>query len=394
MTYRINPNLAQITLPPVAEAWDWARDLAEDGRPLLDVAQAVPSYPPAAALRDHLAEAALRPESHAYTPILGKPALRAALAAHMSKVYNGTLAQEQIAVVAGCNQAFCLATSALAAPGDEIILPLPYYFNHQMWLEMQGIRPVHLPFDSARAGVPDPDAAAERITARTRAIVLVTPNNPTGAIYPPEVIEAFFDLARAHGIALIIDETYKDFVPEGRRPHHLFERRDWPEALIQLYSFSKSYSLTGHRVGSITASSRFLDEVVKASDALMICPPALGQEAALFALENLEDWRDENCRVMAERAAALKRAFQTNSLKYELVSAGAFFAYARHPFADTPAWDVARRLVREHKVLSLPGEVFGPGQESYLRFAFANLDAEQFPDLVERLVASQDGSFV
>lgn len=390
MDYKINPNLAGTTLPPVAEAWTWTENLPDDGRLLLDVAQAVPSYPPAASLREHLAEAVLRPEAHGYTPILGTPALRAALARHMARAYAGRVDDDQIAIVAGCNQAFSLATSALAAPGDEIILPLPYYFNHQMWLEMQGLRPVHLPYDRTRAGVPDPGAAASRITERTRAIVLVTPNNPTGAIYPPEVVDAFFELARAHGIALIIDETYKDFLPDGQQPHRLFEREDWSNTLIQLYSFSKSYSLTGHRVGSIAASADFLGEVVKASDALMICPPALGQRAALFALDNLDDWREENRRIMADRAAALKRAFQANALRYELVSAGAYFAYVRHPFEGMSSWQVARKLVKEQRILTLPGEVFGPGQQAYLRFAFANLDAAAFPELVARLADSQE----
>src|SRR5262249_61677487 len=99
---------------------------------------------------------------------------------------------------AGGTQGFCLASLALAKAGDEITLPLPYYFNHQMWLDMQGIHAVHLPFRPERGGVPDPDDAAMRITERTRAIVLVTPNNPTGAAYPPDTSAALHARAPAH----------------------------------------------------------------------------------------------------------------------------------------------------------------------------------------------------
>lgn len=389
MRYAVNPNLDAVAPPPIAEAQGWTRDLPDDGRHLLDLAQAVPSYPPHPDLRAHLAEAVRRGDSHFYTEILGKPTLRRALARHMSDVYEGEVTPARTAITAGCNQAFCLATSALAAAGDEIILPLPYYFNHQMWLEMQGIRPVHLPDAADRGGVPDPEAAAARITGRTRAIVLVTPNNPTGAVYPAETVEAFLELARANGIALILDETYKDFLPEPGAPHTLFRRADWADTLIQLYSFSKAYSLTGHRVGSMVAAEGFLDAVVKMADCVAICPPAVGQEAALYGLTNLPEWREANRRIMAGRVAALLDAFRANDLRYELVSAGAYFAWLRHPFAERSATEVARRLVRRHKVLALPGTMFGPGQERYLRLAFANLEAEAFPELAARLIASQ-----
>ncbi len=391
MKYTVRRGLTRVTAPPIAEAQGWASDLPGDGRALLDVAQAVPGYPPAEALRAHLAAAMERPELHRYTGILGTQELRSALAGHLSAFYAGVVSAEQVAITAGCNQAFCLATSALAGRDDEVILPLPYYFNHQMWLEMQGIRPVHLPYTPERSAVPDPVEAARRITRRTRAIMLVTPNNPTGAVYPPDVIAAFFELARAQGIALIVDETYKDFLDHGGPSHALFGRSDWADTLIQLYSFSKSYALSGHRVGSIAAAPDFLEQVAKAADCIAICPSAVGQEAALFGLRHLDGWREENRQIMAGRVAALREAFAAKELRYKLASAGAYFAYLRHPFVGEPASQVARRLTLQHKVLALPGEMFGPGQESYLRLAFANLPGEAFPELVERLIESQEG---
>ena len=230
-------------------------------KPLLDLAQAVPAYPPADALTAHLASAVRQPEMARYTPIVGRDDLRSALADALSDAYRGRVTRDHVAITAGCNQAFCLALMALAGPGDETILAAPSYFNYQMWLEMLGISPVYLPFRPERGGVPDPADAAARITPRTRAIVLVTPNNPTGAIYPPEAIEGFHRLAREAGLALVLDETYRDFLPGDGPPHGLFARPDWDETLVHLYSFSKVYSLTGYRVGALAAGGGLLAEV-------------------------------------------------------------------------------------------------------------------------------------
>ena len=390
IAYRTNPALGAVIPPPIAEIARLAagRDFPL-GKPLLDLAQAVPAYPPAEALTAHLASAVRKPEMARYTPIVGRDDLRHALAETLSEDYDGRVAPDQVAITAGCNQAFCLGLMALAGPGDEAILAGPSYFNYQMWLEMLGVSPVYLPFRPERGGVPDPADAAVRITPSTRAIVLVTPNNPTGAIYPPETIDAFHELAREAGVALVLDETYRDFLPGDGPPHGLFARSGWDETLIHLYSFSKVYSLTGYRVGALVGASRLLAEVAKAADCVAICAPAIAQEAALYGLRNLADFRAEKRRLVLERVAQFRAVFERNDLAYELICAGAFFAYVRHPFAGTPAAGVAHRLIQEENVLCLPGSAFGPDQESYLRFALANIDGDAMAALGDRLVASQ-----
>ncbi|WP_119460692.1 aminotransferase [Rhodospirillaceae bacterium SYSU D60014] len=389
MPLRPNPLLTAVAAPPIAEAQGWiaGRDFPAD-KPLIDLAQAVPDYPPPPVLTDHLARLVGDPATARYTEIEGIGPLRAALAADIGALYGAPIAPEQVIVTAGCNQAFCLAMMALAAPGDEVIVPLPYYFNHQMWLEMQGIRAVHLPFRAERGGVPDPEAAAALITPRTRAILLVTPNNPTGAVYPPPVLAAFHDLARRHDLALVVDETYRDFLPQDGAPHGLFAEPGWAETLVHLYSFSKTYCLTGYRVGAVVCGPRLGAEIAKAMDCVAICAPRIGQEAALRGLTALGAWRQENTALMRGRLAALREAFARNDLGYELVSAGAYFAYLRHPFSGETASDVARRLAAEQNLLCLPGSMFGPGQEDYLRFAFANVPAEAMPAVAARLAAS------
>jgi aspartate/methionine/tyrosine aminotransferase len=390
MAYRLNPFVDRVAAAPIAEAQAWIRGREFPKElPLLDCAQAVPSYPPAPELTRHLAEAVQRPQTAFYTDILGRADLCAALAAHLSAEYKAQVPTERVGITAGCNQAFCLTAAALASAGEEVILPVPFYFNYQMWLEMLGVGVMPLPVGSHDA-LPDPEHAERLITPRTRAIVLISPNNPTGATYPPELINAFYRLAQRRGIALIVDETYKDFRADSGPAHRLFQDPDWPGTLVQLYSFSKAYSLTGYRVGALVAGAPIMEAVSKAMDCVAICAPNIGQEAALFGLQRLAGWREEKRRMMLERLQALRDAFRGNALRYGLISSGAFFAWVRHPFAGETATAVARRLADRHNLLCLPGSFFGAGQDGALRLAFANLPAESMSEVAKRLIASQD----
>ena len=390
MRYPTNPAWEAVAAPAIAEtrAWIAGRRFPTD-KPLIDVAQAVPGYPPPKPLTDHLARLVADPGSHRYTEIEGLPALRSALAEHMSGFYGASIGSENVAITAGCNQAYCLAMQVLCAAGDEVLLPQPAYFNHQMWLDGLGARAVHLPFRPDRKGVPDPEDARRLIGRKTRAIVLVTPNNPTGAVYPASVIRAFYDLARERGVALVLDETYKDFLPSDGAPHDLFGDPGWADTVVHLYSFSKVYCLTGWRVGSVIAHPDLIGRIAKAMDCVAICAPRLGQEAALFGLGNLGGFVAGNTKMMRSRAAAVAEAFRINDPGYELVSVGAYFAYVRHPFGATPGREVAKRLADEQNLLCVPGAMFGPDQESYLRLAFANVATELMPEMVRRLQASR-----
>ncbi len=390
MQYAVNPAVSEVEAPPIAEAMGWVRP-GPKNRGLINLCQAVPSYPPAAELQEEIARLAADPITSLYTDIAGLPALRAALAKHMVADYGGSIGAHEVAIPAGCNQAFCAAIMAIAGRGDNVILPVPYYFNHQMWLAMLGIEARFIPAIAGNAAVPNITDAEKAIDARTRAIVLCTPNNPTGSIYPRELIGHFHDLARACAIALVIDETYKDFRSDPAPPHDLFMRPGWQDNFIQLYSFSKIFAMTGYRVGSIVAGARLIAEIEKILDCMAICAPHISQGAALFGLQNLEVWKTEKKTMMAARNAALRAAFRHKRLHYRLISAGAYFAYVQHPFTGETAKQVAQRLAGEHDLLCLPGSMFGPGQENYLRLAFANVEAETMSTVAERLIESQRG---
>ena len=382
---------AQTFKPPVMEARRWLEGVDfPPERPLINVSQAAPVAPPTDGMRQAMADAALNDDSaHLYGPVLGLPELRAGLAERTQMIYGGIITADNVAITSGCNQAFAATIAALCAEGDEVILPTPWYFNHKMWLDMSGVTSVAL---KTGAGLlPDIATAEDLITPRTRAIALVTPNNPAGVEYPADLVAAFFDLARRHKIALIVDETYRDFHSLDGPPHGLFQDPNWGDTLIHLYSFSKAYRLTGHRVGAMIASPERLSEVEKFLDTVAICPGQIGQRAALWGMQNLDAWLSgERDEILARRRAIEDGFDQLQACGWKLLGVGAYFAYVQHPFSISSA-ELAPRLVAEAGVLCLPGTMFTPADDpsgaAQLRIAFANIDQQGITALSDRLAA-------
>ncbi len=272
-----------VAAPAIPTARAWAASYRGQAGPVIDVTQAVPGYPAHPDLLNRISVAA---RTTVYGDITGDIELRAALAADLRACYGTAIETADVAITAGCNLAFTMAMTALAGTGDAVMLPAPWYFNHHMALTMLGIEPVALPCRPEQGFVPDPAEAAKLITPTTRAIVLVTPNNPTGAIYPPETIAAFAELCRARGLFLVLDETYRDFLPNGR-PHEVFALPDWRDFAVQLYSFSKSYCIPGHRTGAIVAGPAVQEQLAKVLDTMQICPPRAAQAPLAWAIEAL-----------------------------------------------------------------------------------------------------------
>ncbi len=383
------PRTATTFPPPVMEARRWLAGVTHpQNRPLLNVSQAAPVDPPPAALREAMAEIVLNDaEAHFYGPVLGLPALREEVARHWTASYCGAIRADQVAITSGCNQAFAASIATLCGEGDEVIVPVPYYFNHRMWMDMSGVRTI--PLMTGAGMIPSAADAEKLITSRTRAIALVSPNNPCGVEYPAATLRAFMTLARDHKIALIVDETYRDFDSRTGAPHDLFTDPQWDDTLIQLYSFSKAYRLTGHRVGAVIANPARLAEIEKFLDTVTICPNQLGQRAALWGMQHLGDWLAGERLEILDRRAAIADYFPHLAAKgWELLGCGAYFAYVKHPFAMSSA-DLAPLLVKEAGILLLPGTMFMPddmpGGEAQLRIAFANIDRAGVATLFNRL---------
>ncbi len=388
-TRELNTNVTGVIEPPIPAAHGWAARYDGSRGPMLDLCQAVPGYPPHPEILEHLAAAARDPVSAKYGLINGDLALREAYAAQVSTLYGGSVRPDQVAITAGCNQAFFLTLMTIARSGDTVLLPTPWFWNHQQTCAMLGIEARALPCKASDGFAPDPEQAEALLDPSVRAIVLITPNNPTGAVYSPAVIAGFAALCRRRGIWLIMDETYRDFLPDGQdRAHELFTEPSWMESVIQLYSFSKAYCVPGHRLGAVVASQELVQQFMKVLDCLHICPQRAGQAALRWAIDALPDWRADNRRRINGRATAMRQAFERLS-EWRLESLGAYFAYVRHPVPGTPSMRVAEALAVDRGALCLPGSAFGPGQDGHLRLAFANTDATDIPKIAERLAGLQ-----
>ncbi|MBB5514737.1 aspartate/methionine/tyrosine aminotransferase [Rubricella aquisinus] len=391
MTLPLNPHLAATFSPPVMEARRWlAEAVIPADRPLLNLSQAAPVDPPHPDLRRAMAAVMLNEDAaHIYGPVLGLPDLRDELARKWAAEYGGVIGAENVAITSGCNQAFCTVIQTLAQAGDAVVLATPWYFNHKMWLDMAGIETRLLTPDAQM--MPDPDQLDALMDDRVKALILITPNNPTGVAYPDALMQAFRDKARAHGIALIVDETYRDFHVQSGAPHSLFADPDWDETLIHLYSFSKVFRLTGHRVGALVTSPQMISQVEKVLDTVTVCANQIGQRAALYGLRHLGSWVAAERDKIHRRHAAVRAMF--DGLEgWDVVGSGAYFAYVTHPF-DLPSDQVAQAMMRDQSILTLPGTMFGPtvadggdgAAERQLRIAFANADMDGIAELGRRL---------
>ena len=379
---RLNPGTVQQRDSPIGTAYALLQRRA-GRRPFLDLAQAAPQYPPAPEVVEHVAAVARDEHGADYVDIAGLDELRDAFAAELSDAYQGRLGAENILVTAGCNQAFCLTVSALARAGDEVILALPYYFNHDMWLAMNGVVARYL--EPGPDLVPTAADAESLITARTRAIVLVTPGNPSGVTISPDTLAEFADVAARHDIALVIDETYRSFRGTEEPAHRLFSDQRWTRTVVSLHSFSKDLAIPGHRVGAVVASVELNREVAKLADCVAICAPRIGQEAAWAGLTKARQWRQEKAAEVASKQHRFEAEMARRPGGFELLSCGGFFGWVRHPFAGRSTEDVVRELVEEYDTLLIPGTAFLPDDRGMMRVSFGNVGHDALGDFADRL---------
>jgi aspartate/methionine/tyrosine aminotransferase len=384
MQFTINEHIRSVHFPPISEVKGWLNTRPDTGLELIDLCQAVPDYAPAPELTAHLAGILADPLMSKYSPDEGLPEVREALCGYYGRKYGAALSPANLCLTIGASQAFWLAIVTLCRAGDEVVVQAPYYFDHAMALDMLGIHGVYAPFNEVSGGLPSPAVIESLITVKTRAILLVTPSNPTGAIIPPAVLNELYDLAHRRRIALILDETYNEFIPGGARPHDLFRRSGWGNHLVQIASFGKTYALTGYRAGMLAAAPEFIHHALKAQDTMAVCQPRITQHAVRFGVEHLDDWVATNRAMMSQRHDLFRAEFLRSGNPFHLAASGAFFAWVRHPWPALTGRQAAKRLVDQAAILCLPGEVFGPGLEGYLRLAFGNIREETIPEAVRR----------
>ncbi|QSJ14302.1 pyridoxal phosphate-dependent aminotransferase [Nostoc sp. UHCC 0702] len=320
-----------------------------------------------------------------YKAVEGIPALLTALAVKLSD-FNGIEINKGncIVVTAGSNMAFMNAILAITSPGDEIILNTPYYFNHEMAIAMAGCRPILVETDENYQL--RPEAIAQAITPKTRAVVTISPNNPTGVVYSEAALRQVNQMCGDRNIYHISDEAYEYFTYNGVKHVSPGAFAGSNEHTISLYSLSKAYGFASWRIGYMVIPQHLLIAVKKVQDTILICPPVVSQYAALGALQAKDEYLRENIGAIAQvRELVLASLNQLQGLCSITPANGAFYFFLKvHTQMD--AFKLVERLIQEHKVAVIPGTTFGMENKCYLRVAYGALQKNTVKEGIERLV--------
>jgi len=371
--------------PPIAIVTALAAQMRSEGADLIDLGQAILGLPPPRAAMDGVRAFLDEPGPHPYSPDPGLPELRDAIAQMLrSHKHIAHATDGGVMVTCGANQAFANALLTVTQPGDEIITFDPGYFDHGYTIRMAGCTevPVPLAIEGNRYAF-DLDAVVAAMTNKTRAVVLVSPGNPTGAVAPRAFVEQLCDVCRTRGVWLLSDETY-DFLTFDPAVHTSPAAVADDDRIVVIGTFSKIFGMAGWRIGYFHGSARLMEEAFKVQDALVVCAPVASQRAVLSALSEMDAYLLETRAELRARRDALLDSLDGWSAARPTIPAGATFLLAR--LTDNVD-DVAfcQRILRDTGVVTVPGSAFGKQGRGTVRLSFGNQPVERIREAGARL---------
>jgi len=324
------------------------------------------------------------PAINRYGPVEGIAELQESLTHKLKSINNIEInSKNKIVVTAGSNMAFNTAILAITDPGDEVILPIPYYFNHEMSLTMELVKPILVPTtDNFHLKLEEIESA---ITDKTKAIATVSPNNPSGAVYTEEELIAVNNLCRKNQIYHISDEAYEDFYYKNHIHYSVACDLSASNHTISLFSFSKGFGFAGWRIGYMVIPNHLLSAVKKIQDTILISPPLISQHAAIGALDAGDSFLQAKRSAMCKKCdAVLDMLSEITCLKSQPTSEGAFYVLVN---IDTNRDDLelARLLIENYGIASIPGSAFGITCDCYLRLSYGALSDNEIDMGLERL---------
>ncbi len=351
----------------------------------ISLGQGVVSYGPPPAAIAQITEFLNRPNNHKYQSVQGIPPLLEAIAAKLQTENGITIGdQQQVVVTAGSNMGFLNAVLAITNPGDEIILQTPYYFNHEMATQIAGCHAVCVPTDeNYQLQI---EAVQQAITERTRAIVTISPNNPTGVVYPEAVLRSVNELCRSHDLYHIHDAAYEYFTYNGVEAFSPGAIADSADHTISLFSLSKAYGFASWRIGYMVIPEPLLLPIMKIQDTNVICPAVISQYAALGALQVGRKYCQERLEAIAEIRQLMLKELQTIPHLCTIPPTDGAFYFLLRIHTSLKAMDLIQQLIQRHQVAALPGDAFGLQDGCYLRVAYAALERDTAQEGIGRLV--------
>lgn len=320
-----------------------------------------------------------------YSPNAGYLSFREAIAEKLQRD-NGLAVDPATEVFAtvGAMEALMLTFMVALDPGDEVLITDPSYTNFEGQITLAGGVPVFVPTAPERGYVPEPAAVAAAVTPRTRAILVNSPSNPTGAVYPPDILRAIAAIADRHDLLLVSDETYEALIYGDSRHLSPAAFPGLRERTVSIYSFSKSYAMTGWRVGYLTGPASMLRTMEVVQEEMACCVNGAAQQAAIAALRGSQDCVETMRRAYERRRNLVVERLNAMPNVSCPQPGGAFYAFPDVRSITRDTVGLAERLLFEHKVVVSPGEAFGPRSAGFLRLSYASSD-EDLGEALRRL---------
>ncbi len=370
--------------PPITKLHEAAKAYIGSPR-FLNLGQGVPGHIPTKSTLDVLSERIMHPSAHRYTPDQGLLELREELALRLRQTMKIHVDPfSELTITAGGNAAFAGAILTLLEPGERVIMSNPYYFNSVMAVRLCGGEVIGVPVDEEFQ--PSIDKIEEAIDTKTRAILLVSPNNPTGAVYERNVVDRLLDICIENDLMLISDETYSRMVFEGAEHYSPRSRRNATNNVITLGSFSKDYGMSGWRVGYVIGPPEFTEEFLKVQDTITICAPTAGQILALEVLKSGQEQVEEEMeRLSLLRDLAYLRIHEIDDLQ-AVRTKGTFYMFPRVA-GCTDSRNLVLDILQSAEMLVLPGSIFGESGEGHIRLSVGPLTPEAVDEAFNRLGA-------
>lgn len=378
MKYRTS----DIRPPPIVKLSEAAKRFMGSSN-FIDMGQGLPGHIPPKSVINALAERISHPLTHRYTSDQGLLELREELSLYLRQ-HSGIDVdpQNEIIITAGGNQAFSGTALTLIQPGDNVIVPSPYYFNSVMAIALAGGTVTEVPV--GRHFIPEPSSIEAAVTEHTKAVLLVSPNNPTGAVYDSQTVDRIVDVCLENDIVLISDEAYSRLVFDDAVHYSPRRRRDAYDNVIVLGSFSKDFGISGWRVGYVIGPREFMDEFLKVQDTISICAPTASQMIALESLKSDMNWVEEELRRLSLlREFAYLRAREIAAFDITETK-GTFYLFPKVR-GCVDSRELVLDILQSSGILVLPGNVFGAAGEGYIRLSIGPLTADAVDEAFNRL---------
>jgi aminotransferase len=378
--------MERIPFSGIRRIFEAASRLEASGRDVVHLTVGRPDFDTPVHIKE-AAKAALDAGQVHYTSNYGIPELRAAIAGKLRADNGLDYDASEVLVTHGASQAIALAVQGFLGPGDEVLVPSPAYLNYFHVATLAGTTAVPVPLRQENEFQLDPQDVIDRITPRTRMLVVTTPQNPTGAVCPPSVLQRLAEVAVERDLLVLSDEIYEKLVYDGFEHGSIAAFPGMKERTFTINGFAKAYSMTGWRIGYVAAPRSMVDVMVRIVQYTTVCPTAFAQAGAVAALEGpqqpVEDMRaefDRRRRLVRDRLDAMP-GVRSAGLQ------GAFYAFPDVSSYGLSDDEVADRLLNEAGVAVVPGSAFGPGGEGHLRLSYAT----EYGRLAEGLTRMADG---